>query len=99
MKEGFLRMRTGLLTAVAIVAVAFSGVAHASVVTETFTGFINIGTDRAGIFGAVCADLTDNSVTFSFSYDTGLLQADANAGTGGSYQYISPYYDTYGDEA
>ena len=97
-------MRTGLLTAVAIVAVAFSGVAHASVVTETFTGFINSGTDNGGNFGVAGASLTGDTIAFSFSYDTGLLQADVNAGTDGSAEYLYPgtddvYVDYAGDSA
>jgi len=50
-------MRTGLLTAVAIAAFAFSGVAQASVLPETFTGFINSGTDGVGAFGVAGASL------------------------------------------
>src|ERR1700733_8700834 len=93
-------MRTGLLTAVAIAAVAFSGVAQASVITETFTAFINSGTDSAGAFGAAGANLAGDTVTFSFSYNTVLLQAAINAGTDGSSQYFSASnYDEYADEA
>jgi hypothetical protein len=100
MKEGFLRMRTGLLTAVAIAAVAFSGVAQASVLTETFTGLINSGTDGVGAFGVAGASLAGDAATFSFSYDTGLLQADVNAGTDGSQVASSPtIYDEYIDYA
>jgi hypothetical protein len=80
-------MRTGLWTAVVFAAVAFSGVAQASVVTETFTGFINSGIDNAGAFGSppsICGDdgctggasLAGDTITFSFSYDIGLLEAD-----------------------
>jgi hypothetical protein len=93
-------MRTGLLTAVAIAAVAFSGVAQASVLTESFTAFINSGTDNAGAFGAAGANLAGDTVTFSFSYNIGLLQADVNAGTDGSAEYIEPsYYNEYVDYA
>jgi hypothetical protein len=69
-------MRTGLLTAVALAAVAFSGVAQASVITETFTALITGGTDNAGAFGAADASLAGDTVTFSFSYDAALLAAD-----------------------
>jgi len=93
-------MRTGLLTAVAIAAVAFSGVAQASVLTETFTGFINSGTDGLAAFGAANANLAGDTVTFSFSYNTVLLQADVNARTDGSAQYFSASnYDEYEDYA
>jgi hypothetical protein len=96
-------MRTGLLTAAAFAAIAFSGAAQASVVTETFTGFINSGIDNIGAFGAVGANLAGDTVAFSFSYDTGLLEADVNAGTDGSYfSLTSPfaeYHDYAGDSA
>jgi hypothetical protein len=97
-------MRTGFLTAVAIAAVAFSGVAQASVLTETFTGFINSGTDSVGAFGAAGANLAGDTVTFSFGYNTVLLQAAVNAGTDGSGDYVNPsnyneYLDNAGDSA
>ena len=97
-------MRTGFLTAVAIAAVAFSGVAHASVITENFTAFINSGGDSVGAFGAVGANLAGDTVTFSFSYNTVLLQAAISAGTDGSSQYFSAsnyneYVDYAGDSA
>jgi hypothetical protein len=93
-------MRTGFLTAVAIAAVAFSGVAQASVLTETFTAFIFGGTDGLGAFGAAGANLAGDTVTFSFSYNTVLLQADVNAGTDGSGQHLSASnYDQYVDFA
>jgi hypothetical protein len=97
-------MRTGLLTAIAIAAVAFSGAAQASVVTETFNGLITSGIDNAGTFGAAGASFAGDSVTFSFSYDTGLLQAAVNAGTNGSAEYLNPpdydlYFDYAGDSA
>jgi hypothetical protein len=97
-------MRTGLLTATAIAAAAFSGAAQASVVTETFTGLVTSGIDNAGTFGAAGASFAGDSVTFSFSYDTGLLQAAVNAGTDGSAEYSSPpdydlYFDYAGDSA
>jgi hypothetical protein len=86
-------MRTGFLTAVAIAAVAFSGVAHASVITENFTAFINSGGDSVGAFGAVGANLAGETVTFSFSYNAVLLQADG-------IEYSSPFlYDEYVDTA
>ncbi len=86
-------MRTGLLTAAAFAAVAFSGIAEASVITETFTGVLNSGIDNAGTFGAVGASFAGDTVTFSFSYDTGLLEADVIAGANGSAQYLEPDYD------
>jgi hypothetical protein len=97
-------MRTGFLTAVAIAAVAFSGVAQASVLTESFTAFINSGTDGVGAFGAAGANLAGDTVTFSFSYNTVLLQAAISAGTDGSSQYFSAsnyneYVDYAGDSA
>ena len=93
-------MRTGFLTAVAIAAVAFSGVAQASVLSETFTASIFGGTDSLGAFGAVGANLAGDTVTFSFSYNTVLLQADVNAGTDGSGQHLSASnYDQYVDFA
>jgi hypothetical protein len=93
-------MRARLLTATAIAAAAFSGVAQASVVTETFTGLINSGIDNAGTFGAAGGNLAGDSVTFSFSYDTGLLEAAMNASTDGSGEYVYPsYYDEYVDYA
>jgi hypothetical protein len=93
-------MRKRLLTAVAIAAAAFSGVAQASVITETFTGFINSGIDKSGNFGTAGTSLAGDTVTFSFSYDTGLLQADVNAGTDGSANTLSPSnYDKYVDQA
>jgi hypothetical protein len=97
-------MRTGLLTAVAIAAAAFSGVAQASVITETFTGLINGGIDNGGNFGVAGASLTGDTIAFSFSYDTGLLQADVSAGTDGSVEQLAPgfyddYYDYAGDSA
>jgi hypothetical protein len=93
-------MRTGLLTAVAIAAVAFSGVAQASVLTENFTAFINSGTDSVGAFGAAGANLAGDTVTFSFSYNTVLLQADVTAGTDGSAEHVDPsYYVEYIDNA
>jgi hypothetical protein len=93
-------MRTGLLTAAAIAAVAFSGVAQASVLTETFTAFINSGTDSVGAFGAAGANLAGDTVTFSFSYNTVLLQADVNAGTDGSVQdFLASSYNEYVDYA
>jgi hypothetical protein len=93
-------MRTGLLTAVAIAAVAFSGVAQASVVTETFTGLINSGVDNWGNFGNAGASFVGDTVTFSFSYDTTLLEADLTASTDGSAEYINaPIYDLYLDYA
>jgi hypothetical protein len=94
-------MRTGFLTAVAIAAVAFSGVAHASsVLTETFTALITSGTDSVGAFGAAGANLAGDTVTFSFGYNTVLLQADVNAGTDGSFEYVYPSnYNEYVDEA
>jgi hypothetical protein len=86
-------MRTGFLTAVAIAAVAFSGVAQASVLTESFTAFINSGTDGVGAFGAAGANLAGDTVTFSFSYNTVLLQTDG-------IEYSSPFlYDEYVDNA
>jgi hypothetical protein len=104
MKEGFLRMRTALLTAVALAAVTFSGVAQASVIALSFTGFINSGTDNGGNFGVAGASLAGDAIAFSFSYDTGLLQADVNAGTDGSAEYLYPgtddvYVDYAGDSA
>ena len=104
MKEGFLRMRTGLLPAVALSAVAFSGVAQASVIALSFVGFINSGTDNAGDFGVAGASLAGDTIAFSFSYDTGLLQADFSAGTDGSAEYLYPgtddvYVDNAGDSA
>jgi hypothetical protein len=88
------------LTAVAIAAVAFSGVAQAAVLTETFTGFINSATDGLAAFGAANANLAGDTVTFSFSYNTVLLQADVNAGTNGSIEYLAPSrYNSYRDYA
>jgi hypothetical protein len=93
-------MRTGFLTAVAFAAIAFSGVAQAAVITENFTGFINSGSDSVGAFGTAGANLAGDTVTFSFSYDTGLLQAADTAGTNGSGEYSYPsYYDQYVDNA
>jgi hypothetical protein len=97
-------MRTELLTAVAFAAAAFSGVAQASVITENFTGFVNSGNDGVGAFGVAGASLAGDAVTFSFSYDTGLLQADVSAGAAGSYESLSPpnadeYEDFAGDSA
>ncbi len=93
-------MRTGLSTAIAIAAVAFSGVAQASVITETFTGIINSGNDGVGAFGAAGTSLAGDAVTFSFSYDTGLLEADVNANTDGSFIFSNPSnYDEYIDYA
>jgi hypothetical protein len=97
-------MRTGLLTAVALAAVAFSGVAQASVIALSFTGFINSGTDNGGNFGVAGASLAGDTIAFSFSYDTGLLQADASAGTDGSLEFSDPgnevvYVDYAGDSA
>src|ERR1700678_3698072 len=97
-------MRTGLLTAVALAAVAFSGVAQASVIALSFTGFINSGTDNGGNFGVAGASLAGDTIAFSFSYDTGLLQADARAGPDGSLEFSDPgnevvYVDYAGDSA
>jgi hypothetical protein len=93
-------MRTGFLTAVAIAAVAFSGAAQASVITESFTASIISGTDSVGAFGAAGASLAGDTVTFSFSYNTVLLQAAINAGTDGSSQYFSASnYNEYVDNA
>ncbi len=97
-------MRTGLLPAVALSAVAFSGVAQASVIALSFVGFINSGTDNAGDFGVAGASLAGDTIAFSFSYDTGLLQADFSAGTDGSAEYLYPgtddvYVDNAGDSA
>jgi hypothetical protein len=84
-------MRAGLLTAVAIVAVAFSGVAQASVITESFTGSIISGSDNMGAFGAVGANLAGDTVTFSFSYDTGPLEGN---------EYTVPFsFEQYTDDA
>jgi hypothetical protein len=104
-------MRTGLLTAVAIAAVAFSGVAQASVITETFTGFINSGSDNMGAFGsppAICGDdgctgganLAGDTITFSFSYDIGLLEADGTwKGQYSSFPGGEEYVDHNADSA
>jgi len=97
-------MRTGFLTAVAFAAIAFSGVAQASVITETFTAFVNSGTDSTGSFGAAGANLAGDTVTFSFSYNTVLLQEAISAHTFGSSQSFSAsnyneYEDFAGDSA
>jgi hypothetical protein len=80
------------VTAGAIAAVAFSGAAQASVITETFTGIINSGIDDAGASGTAGASLTGSTVTFSFSYDAGLLEADAIV-------HFTPLSDSYDDYA
>jgi hypothetical protein len=97
-------MRTGFLTAVAFAAIAFSGVAQAAVITENFTGLITSGTDNLGAFGAVGANLAGDTVNFSFSYNTVLLQAAASAHTDGNSEILEPskineYVDDAGDSA
>lgn len=97
-------MRTGLLSVAAIAAVVFSGAAQAGVISETFTGFISSGTDSLGYFGTAGTNLAGDAVTFSFTYDAGLLKADVDAGTDGSYIGLVPsnyeaYVDYAGDSA
>jgi hypothetical protein len=97
-------MKTRLFTVVAITLFGLSGVAHATIITETFGGTITSGIDNMGAFGAVGADLTGAALTFSFSYDTALLEYAIDNSVDGSYQLLSPsyynlYYDYAGDSA
>src|ERR1017187_5598756 len=98
-------MRIALFPAVAVAALAFTGVAQAdTVISLTLNGTVTGGIDSEGLFGAQYADLTGDAVTLFFSYDIDSLNLAATnhtAGSGyvllpGSYEY---YFDYANDDA
>ena len=54
--------------------------AHASAMTGSFSGTMSSGTDTTGVFGPSGADLTNDTVTGTFSYDTSLFSQVVAAG-------------------
>jgi MYXO-CTERM domain-containing protein len=104
-------MKIALLSAVAVAAAAFSGVAYAdAIVSETLTGIITGGSDSgpqganddAGLFGG--GNLYGVAVTVTFSYDIDLLVEAALGMADGSTYYLQPdeyeyFIDYNGDGA
>jgi hypothetical protein len=76
----FMRLKSiaslGLLCALA----QGSPAALADIVTGTFAGTMDSGSDSTGVFGAVVADLTGYAITGEFTYDT-TLYTQAPSGT------------------
>ena len=96
-------MRFGLLTT-AVAFVALGGVAQAGTITETFAGTILAGDNNDHYFGVSGPSLAGTAITISFSYDTGLLQADAATGAGrelgappSGYELQPSFYEQYDD--
>jgi hypothetical protein len=70
------------LRAAALSALLLSPVAAgATIVTGSFTGTMSGGTDTTGVFGTPGADLTNDTVTGSFTYDTNLFSQVVSGGT------------------
>lgn len=72
--------------------------AAAGIITVTYTGSFLYGTDRAGVFGAAGADLTNDTFTALYQFDTNegqlTLSPTRNALVGGSYWgYATPLVD------
>lgn len=92
-------MKTKFLLKVACAcALAGASPAAASIITVTYTGSFVYGTDRTGVFGAAGADLTGDTFTALYQFDTneGLLTLSPTRGAlvGGSYWgYSTPLVD------
>src|ERR1017187_1648656 len=96
-------MRIALFPAVAVAALAFTGVAQAdTVISLTLNGTVTGGIDSEGLFGAQYADLTGDAVTLFLSYDVDSLNLAATNHTAGISYVMSPgsneYYYDYANE-
>ena len=56
-------------------------VANASVVTGSFSGTVSSGSDTTGVFGSVGGDLTNDTITGTFSYDSTMFSQVVASGT------------------
>jgi hypothetical protein len=66
-------MSSKILAAVVGVALFGPMTAQATIVDGSFSGTLSSGTDTTGVFGTPGADLTNDAITGTFSYDTSLL--------------------------
>lgn len=68
-------IRTAAAAAALAASLAVAPSAHSTVVTGTYSGVVNAGFDYAGTFGPPSTDLTGDSVSGTFRYDTTYLPA------------------------
>ena len=73
-------MSSKLIGALACVLLMMPFAAKADVITGSFTGVMSNGLDTTGVFGTPGADLTNDTITGTFQYDTSLLSQSISDG-------------------